>query len=260
MKHKIQPLIPGNPEGLEEIARQLLEGAPVGDSGGSLIIDGNSNHWTITGVNYRNQIFSVDLSKSLLDNGNLKTQDQWVEYSKTARQRKDFYTGDFPLYHALFRALFFSKDSSGKSKVEEARVFLEKQFKEKWLTTLTRIRYLPQGKDLIIHNYGMPDKLEIPVDFVDQDEWVKDSKTPQVYNALLGTNNLQEINQIYSWITKKPAYLWKLNNKPKSVDERVARFYADSGRANLDCGRHPVNTDASLGVRLTLPHGALVKK
>ncbi len=256
MKHKIQPLIPGNPEGLEEIAKQLLEGISAGDpgagsgSGGSLIIDGNSNHWTITGVNYRNQIQEVRLLKTLLDNGNAKTQDEWIEYSKQARARNDFYTGDYQLYHSLFKALYLSRDSSNKQEIEEARVFLEKQFKERWLMTLTRIRYLPQGKDSVIHNYGMPDKLEIPVDFMGKDEWVKDSKTPQVYNALLGTNNLQEINQIYSWITKKPAYLWRVNNKPKSVEERVAWFIAYSDRANFYCNRFVSGRDASFGVRV----------
>ncbi len=256
MPHKIQPLIPGNPEGLEEIARQLLEEIPAGDpetgmnSGGSSGIRGNGSYWTISGVNYRNQIFTVDLSKSPLDNGNSKTQDKWAEYSKTARQRKDFYTGDFPLYHALFKALFLTKDSSNKEKAEEARAFLEKEFKERWLMTLSRVRYMPLGKDIVIHNFGMPDKIEIPFDFVDKDEWVKDSKTPQVYNVLLGSDNIQEINQIYSWITKKPAYLWRVNSKPQTIDERVALFVADSGGASLGCDWNPTDAYSSLGVRV----------
>jgi len=256
MEHKIQPLIPGNLEGLEEIARQLLEGIPPENTGddeeshGEVGLKSNTDFWTISGVNYRNRVHKVDLSKSLLDNGNSKTQDKWVEYSKSAKQRNDFYTGDFPLYHALFRALFFGKDSSDKDKVEEARAFLEKQFKEKWLMTLSRVRYMPSGKDIVIHNFGMPDKIEIPEDFVGKNEWVKDSKTPQVYNTLLGSNNVQEINQIYSWITKKPAYLYRINSKQQGIDERVARFDAYSGGAVLYCYWDPSYTSSSLGVRV----------
>ena len=212
----------------------------------------SQDYWTITGVNYRNKIETFDLLKSLLDNGNAKTQDQWVEYSKQAKAKGDFYTGDFPLYHAVFKALFLKKDSADlteKTQVEEARGFLEKQFREKWLMTLTRIAYQSTGEDNIIHNYGMSDEYKIQENFIGPNEWVKDSSTPQCYNTLLGNNNIQEINQIYKWITGVPAYLWRLNSKPKNLDERVARFDAGSDWAGLGCYRDPLGCYESLGVR-----------
>jgi len=64
-------------------------------------INNNPNFWAVTGVNYRDGIYHVDLHKELLDNGDSKTQDQWSEYSKT----NEFKLGDFPLYHSLFQAL-----------------------------------------------------------------------------------------------------------------------------------------------------------
>ena len=257
MTNKIQPLIPGNTDGLEEIARQLLEGIPADDTnggsglGGSLEVHTSKDFWTITGANYRGKSVTVDLLKSLLDKGNARIQDQWVEYSKQAKTRKDFYVGDFPLYHAVFRALYQNKDSlTDKTRVEEARTFLEKQFNEKWLMTLTRVRHMPKVRDTVIHNFGMPDKIEILEDFVGGDEWVKDTITPQVYNTLLGNNNIQEIQDIYKWITKKPAYLYRVNSKPHAVSERIARFGAGSGWAYLSCNGDPAYTYSSLGVRV----------
>ena len=81
MSHKIQSLIPGNTDGLEEIARQLLEGVTPdyqgsgSSSGGSPGIKGNGSYWTISGVNYRDGIHRVDLSKSLLDNAPISISD-----------------------------------------------------------------------------------------------------------------------------------------------------------------------------------------
>jgi len=216
-------------------------------------ISSEKDYWTISGVNYRNQTCEVNLLKTLLDNGTARTQDEWAEYSRQAKQKNDFYVGDFPLYHALFRAMYNARNSD---ETEQARAFLKKQFEEKWLTSLTRIKYMPQGKDIIIHNYGLKDKIEIPENFIGKDEWVKDSSTSEIYNSLLGSNNIQEINEVYKWIANVPAYLWRVNSKPNSIDERVARFGADSDRVNLDCYGSPQYVNPSLGVRFaSMPAG-----
>lgn len=212
-------------------------------------------YWSFSGINYRNQIVTIDLLKTPLDKGKLKSQDDWVEYSLKARTRNDFYVGEMPLYHALFRAMFLNKNSSDREKIEEARVLLKEQFN--WLTNLTRIRYTPWGKDIIIHNYKMPDEYKIETDFVGPNELVKDSKTPEVYNALLGSSDIQEIDQVYSWLTrykiwfrKKPC-LFRRNNKPEEVVESIANF--DSGSTfGLRC-YSVYGGGTSLGVRLCVP-------
>jgi hypothetical protein len=209
-------------------------------------LQSNSGFWTIENVPYRNQLLQVDLLKELLDNGNAKTQDKWSKYSKMAKRSGDFYVGDFPLYHSLFASLYNLKD---KSNIEEIRSFLQKQFKEKWLTTLTKIKYNPKGNDEIIHNYNLADEYSFHDSFIGPDEYVKDSNNKTNYKSLLGSDNLQEINSVYKWITEKDAYLWRINSKPKTLDERVARFDALSGRAGLSCNWYPSGQYSSLGVR-----------
>ena len=144
---------------------------------GNLEVKTSQDYWTIQSINYRNQLVSVDLLKTLLDNGSAKTQDDWIEYSKQAKTRNDFYTGDYRLHHALFRALFLSRDSANRQQAEEARAFLEKQFHDRWLMTSTRIKYMPKAKDIIIHDYGMQDKLELQESFVGDDEMTHDRPT-----------------------------------------------------------------------------------
>ena len=209
--------------------------------------------WTIPNVEYRNGICTVDIAKQLLDNGNAKTQDEWVEYSKQAQQNNGFYAGDFPLYHAIFTTLFKNKDGSQKDAVEEIREFIKQKMIEKWLITLTRIRYAPKNqKNKVIHNYNMPDQYAVELDsFIGPDGFIeKTTKVEGPLQALLGTQqSIKEINSVYKWLTDVDAYLFRLNSGVQNVDESVAGFNADSGGAVLYCFRYPLNSNAVLGVR-----------
>src|SRR3989344_6069782 len=115
-----------------------------------------TNFWQVNGVNYRNSIYQVDLAKTLLDNGNNRTQDEWTQYSKKAIARNEFYVGDFPLYHSLFSVLFRNKENTKyKDRINDVKELISKNMFNYWLMTLTRIEYKAQGQDKVIHNYGM---------------------------------------------------------------------------------------------------------
>lgn len=208
-------------------------------------INSSQGYWSIP-VNYRNGIYTVDLAKSLLDSGNAKTQEDWAKYSLNAKSRGDFYTGDMPLYHAVFSALFKQKN---KPESEEARKFIQKQMRAKWLMTLTRIRYNPRGKDKVIHNFGVAQHYELEENIVGPDRFVEQGDNSAL-TALLGTGNINEIKEVYNLINQTPTYIWRVNSKPKQVDERVARFVASSGRAGLYCNWGPAYSNSSLGVRI----------
>ena len=208
--------------------------------------------WTIPNVEYKNGIYTVDLAKTLLDNGNSKTQDEWVEYSKQAQQKNGFYAGDFPLYHALFTALFRNKDGNQKG-IEEIRQFIKQQMLDKWLMTLTRIIYTPKNqKDKVMHNYGMPNSYAIEINsFIGSDGFIKNTaKVKEPLQALLDNQqDVKEINSVYKWLTDVDAYIFRVNSEVKNTDERVAWFGADSGGAGLSCGRYPQHSNSGLGVR-----------
>jgi hypothetical protein len=248
-----EPMEPpkGNPPKVNEKKGSNLEEKAKDNKRSPIILQSNNDFWTIENVEYRDSIYKVDLLKDLLDKGNSKNQDDWVKYSKNAQDNNNFYVGDFPLYHSLFTSLHKLND---KPEIEEIRSFLQKQFIEKWLMTLTRIKYQSSGKDDIIHNYKMSDEYSVKDNFVGPDEYVKDSKNKINYKSLLGTDNLKEINEVYNWITGKDIYLWRLNSKPKSLDERVAWFGANSARAILSCSWGPSDINSSLGVR-AVRHG-----
>ncbi len=222
-------------------------------------LEDRTDYWSIHGVAYRDGIYTVDLSKTLLDNGSRKTQEQWSKEARKAKLKNQPHVGDLPLDHASFTTLYRNKDGPQKKTIEQVRTFLEDAFSKYWLMSLTRIIHTPSGKDKVIHNYGLPDQYEVEGDIVGPDELVKHTSTPATYKALLGTDNTTEIQHVYKWITKRDLYLWRLNEKPRVVDERVAGFVAISDGVDLGCDRRPDFSSSGLGVRVVRNHipGAL---
>jgi hypothetical protein len=247
-----RPLVPSDPEGLDDVARQLLEDKPEPTTitgSREFSLESLTDCWRVSGVEYRDGIYVVDLGKVLLDGGSAKTQDDWVEYSRQAIEKGEFHVGDFPLYHALFTTLFRNRENNQhKANIEETRAFLKDKFFKHRLTTLTRIKYTTLGKDKVTHNYGLRDQYEVQEDIVGSNEWVKDSQNPRVYDAILGTDNIAEIQSVYNWITEKNARLWRVNPVPSNIDERAAGFDAGSDRAILGCVRDPQYSVSVLGV------------
>nr|AQS34944.1 hypothetical protein [uncultured archaeon] len=215
-------------------------------------IQSSDDFWSISGVQYRDGIYTVDLMKNLLDEGKARTQDQWVEYSTEAQKTGEFYVSDYPLFYQTLRTVFSSKDDSKmKDQAEEIKTTLKGLSRNHWLTTLTRISYHPKGEDVVIHNYGMDDQYKINQKFVGKNGWIKELKNKDTYSALLGTDKISEINETFQWLNGTDAYIFRINEKPKSIDERVARFLADSYRADLYCYGDPSGSDGALGVRAT---------
>src|SRR3989344_6750258 len=196
------------------------------DSETPINLTSTQDSWKIEGVEYRDGIYTVNLAKQLLDNGNLKTQQEWIDYRNQSQKNRGFYTADMPLHHSIFKALYQQRDTT---EAKEAREFLEKQFREKWLQTLTRITYTPKGKDKLTHNIGTQEQYEIAENIVGESGQIINIKTPKFLEALLGSSNKEEINNIYKWITNKDAYIWRINENPKQNLERVAGFVSVSG-------------------------------
>ncbi|MCD4760111.1 hypothetical protein K8R33_04455, partial [archaeon] len=164
----------------------------------------------------------------------------------------DFYCPDYPLFHAVFNTLYQNREGSSKEEIEEARTTLADLVNGKWLMTLSRVKYKPNGDDLVVHNHGLGDSYEVQIPFVGPDGWIKESGTnsQQALQALLSTQQSPgEINDVYKWFREKDGHIWRVNSTPGSTNERVARFNAYSDRSNFDCDRNPQFSDSSVGVR-----------
>lgn len=178
--------------------------------------------WLIENVLVNGKIHNYKLLKDdLLE---AKTQDQHVEYAKN--NPNDFHIQDLPVYHAIANTVHNLPESKIKQEIKD---FWKKSMKDYWLMTATGVDYYPAGKkDKVIHRIG---NYSIEENIVGDDEFVKNSKNPEVYKALTGDNDLQNINNIYKGITGKDKYLRRINSKPNSLDKRVVWLDSGDGRS-----------------------------
>ena len=215
---------------------------------GNFQVNHMNDCWSISGVGYRNRIHTVDLAKSLLDNGSAKTQDDWASYSEASISQNGFRTPDYPLLYGIVKAIYMGRNDSTKAQeIGEAQKFLKDTSRAKWLMTLTRISYKSRGNDVVIHNFGTRDTYEELSDFIGPDGFIT-AASASPCKALLGTDDIQEIKDVFQWLNGTNTYLWRVNSKADT--ERIARFVADSGGAVLGCGGVPSYANSSLGVRL----------
>ena len=106
----------------------------------------------------------------------------------------------------------------------------------RYANTTTVVAYNPEGqKDELIHNYQTSDAYSVNGEFVGKDSLIQNVQPFSLLEAILGTRDIAEINNIAQWLNNTPAYLWRVNSKPQERDERVAGFGAFSGRLDLYC-------------------------
>ena len=216
----------------------------------SVIIQPTTDFWRVSGVEYRDGIHTFDLSKSLLDGGKGRTQDEWAKNYEDVKDKGGFYTPDYPLLYGLVKAVHSLGNNSGNSDKDEIQEFIKDSSRANWLMTLTRIAYTSKKMDKIIHNYGTGDIYNEDVDFITPDEYITKTAKPASYQKLLGTkDSVGGINEVFKWLNGTDTFAWKLNSKPKETKERVAGFDACSGWVDLYCCRNPTIAFASLGVR-----------
>ena len=134
--------------------------------------------------------------------------------------------------------------------VEGMRQFLQDTIRNYFPQTLTRGIYMPRGqKDGVVNGYGTQFEKKIEVDLVGEDGPLEKVLSLEASLALTGKNPM-EVKEILDWINEtRLSNILRLNSKSDSVDVRVARFSACSGRASLYCDGGPSVSYSSLGVR-----------
>jgi hypothetical protein len=170
------------------------------------------------------------------------TQDKSATYAS----KGGFHSMSMPEHFELAGALYELRNKGGEA--EQARQFIQASMRASSLNTQTRLIYTPRGDDRIIHGYGTGSPIEKNVELVGGDGNVLEVLTPSASLALTGKTP-EQVTELLQYINETPAYVWRLNKKPASIEERVARLYADSGRANLVGYRDPQGGYPSLGVR-----------
>ncbi len=176
--------------------------------------------YRVYGVPFKNDTYVIDIAKELLLGGAKYNHDGWLAYSKKAAKDKVFALVSAPMYHALFTALYRNKDvAQHKGLMEKVRTFLHDTFDRNVVYTLSSVTYYAHigPPDHVAHNLPTERLIE---NIIGPDEWLKTSKHGRkACKAILGTDNLEEINDVYHWISGYDTYLWRLDKTPQETTE-----------------------------------------
>lgn len=194
----------------------------------------DEGHFIISNVNHLGEIATYSLFEKLTPAMNLEQTSEYYEKQKKegnpipANSQLIFSIGD--------SAYNLRNESPGES--EQLRNFLYQSLRL-FPNAFTSCLYSPDGKDKIIHNPNTSDKYSIDSKIVGPDNWFSKIPDKNILESLLGTSDVNKINQVFQWINKTNGYLWRINDKPKEKNKRVAGFSASDGRLYLDCLRSP---------------------
>ena len=195
----------------------------------------DEGHFHIPEVTYRGQTGTYRLFEQMTSALN---QEQLAEFYEMEKQKGNPVPTDAPLIWAIAESAYNIKNNSPQE-AEKLRQFL-RQGMRKYPNTLTRVAYIPEGNDKILHNYRTSDEYSIENEVVGPDGWMTDIPDKNVLEFLIGTRDVPQINNVSQWINETNAYLWRRNSKPKERVERVARFDGDGNRLGLLCDRNPL--------------------
>ena len=204
---------------------------------GNFQIESLADRYRLHHVPYNNDLYVVDWSKELLENGATKTQRDWI----AATQSTKWKIPDMQLYHATLATLYRHKDHAAK---EQQKLVKELQqvfktdfaFDKPYMTTSTRIQYAASGFDHVTHNFGYPSAQKHSLALVGPDAYVAPSSGLEAQmEVLLGSRDLAEIKTVYKWISGKNPYLWRLEQAPAQDEEQAVVLGCYSYRFNIYC-------------------------
>jgi hypothetical protein len=215
-------------ERLAEISPKKLNGLVP-----CFFIEELPDRYRLHNVHYEMGLFVVDWSKEHLDGRDTKTQDNWLKWLKG----KEWKLPDALLYNAVVFELYHWREHPDPIQRKVIGEF-RKLPGNNWTITCTRLEYNPEGKDLVVHNYGYDGKPKIKADLVGPSNVLVDS--PEVSDAticaVLGIEDKKMIDTVYTWLSTKKPYIWRLQQKPERKDLRAVvlgrsidydRFYVD---------------------------------
>ena len=184
-----------------------------------------NDRFIISPIEYHNGFYAVACSTELLDGGEMHTQDDWIEYS----QGSGWSLPSGPMYHATLAALYRERDGIEKESIKKIKELFKKDFANYSMMTSTRIEYSKSGLDKVVHDLGLSDSYELKNLVAGPWCFVNDNSCfDNTIDALLGTKDLDEVEQVYEWVSGKKPYFWRLNNPDKKERVLVLGFGSHS--------------------------------
>jgi hypothetical protein len=194
-------------------------------------IDELEEKYRLHNVRYHDGLYRVDIDKKWMNNGELHTQDEWAEISSTMPKSMP----NTKLMYACLKEILYSRDDPLNNRIME-NIFWPDLYKNAF--TSTRIKYTPQGRDIVFHDFGRQGGGFTVIESVSgfSGEITELGSIDNILFTLLGTNNIGEIMAVLARASDK-AQFWlyrKLKPQVESLSAVQLCIYPDKIDINCD--------------------------
>ena len=138
--------------------------------------------------------------------------------------------------------------------LQKGDILVSKTQNKSYLITIdgdkfVRIDYKSGWRDNVIHDYKTLNEYEIKARIIGNDREIS-SWDKKAMKALLGTDNIEEIKDVYGWLNGTPTYINRRRVSPVLIEERSVRFDVESDRVEFYCNNGPYSKSCTLGFRI----------
>ena len=187
-------------------------------------IETHSTFWRVydTTFEVRYGVPALDLSRKLFLES---SQVDHIQRAIQARASGGFGAASMSCYHDIFRALYFMcEEEYSACEVEKARKFLERTMDTRDLATLTHMVIGKRSPDRVIQNYGLLEQSEEKITIVNESDR-ESLGPPKICHAILGSEDVEETENIYSWLRPERAPRFCLPDSRWDYDyEDIVKF------------------------------------
>lgn len=194
-------------------------------------VEETDERYVLQNVMKLGKLYTIEWTKGLLDNGASRTQQEWMELTKTKEEK----LASAVDYTASLIALFKNKDHHDPAQqnlIGRMREMFRQDFdpRKPYLQTSTRVQYNTSGMDVVWHDWRYSTQTEKHIDMVGPGGFINiNSGFGSIVDALVGTPNLLDVEEAYEWASGKKPYLWRINSRPAQAVERAVVLGVSNG-------------------------------
>jgi len=159
-------------------------------------------------------------------------------YHETEKKKGNPSLMDLPWHISLFEKAHGLRETH-PDKSGRFRNFVQGVLRSQYPYTTTSVDYVPEEKDIVWGYKGTSDKYSVSENIIGPDREIV-SVDAEAVTALTSNSNLEQVKNVLSWINgKTPVWIWRVNSKPKTLDERAVGLGAGSVRLGLGADGYP---------------------
>jgi hypothetical protein len=179
-----------------------------------LRIDDDGDRYMFRNLCYFGELYDVWLKKELLDNGKRHYPEAWADYTDNSFWKL--------IPTALYNSMFFALDSAkGHEDIlmdmvaDDIASLMLDQLSRSWIITGTSALYTSLGKDTARHNPGQEYGRCFSADLVGGSGFLdRGVKSEDVAGALLGTRDVERVDEVYIGLTGSRPAIQLAGRKP----------------------------------------------